>query len=58
LISGGKLFEAGVPTLLGDGDKCDWYGQYGVRQLNQNAADDKAVINLSKMKNLKFKPTE
>jgi PQQ-like domain len=54
LISGGKLFEAGVPTRLGDGDKCDWYGQYGVPQLNQNAADDKAVIILSKMKNLKF----
>ena len=58
LISGGKLFEAGVPTRLGDGDKCDWYGQYGVPQLNQNAADDKAVINLGKMENLKFNTAE
>jgi hypothetical protein len=54
VISDGKLFEAGVPTLLGHGEKCDWYGQYGVRQLNHNTADDKAVIHFSKMENLQF----
>jgi hypothetical protein len=54
VISNGKLFEAGVPTLIGEGEKCDWYGQYGVRQLNHNTADDKAVINFTKMENLQF----
>ena len=24
VISDGKLFEAGVPVLLGEGEKCDW----------------------------------
>jgi hypothetical protein len=58
VISNGKLFEAGVPTLLGEGEKCDWYGQYGVRQLNHNAADDKSVIHSVKMENLQFNPTK
>jgi hypothetical protein len=56
VISNGKLFEAGVPTLLGEGEKCDWYGQYGVRQVNHNAADNKSVTHFSKMKNLQFNP--
>ena len=54
VISNGKLFEAGIPTLLGEGEKCDWYGQYGVRQLNHNAADDKTVSRFKKMENLQF----
>jgi hypothetical protein len=58
VISNGKLFEAGIPTLLGQGEKCDWYGQYGVRQLNHNSADDKSVIKFSKMKNLQFNPVK
>jgi hypothetical protein len=58
VISDGKLFEAGIPTLLGEGEKCDWYGQYGVRQLNHNAANDRSVIHFSKMKNLQFNPTK
>jgi len=56
VISNGKLFEAGIVTYLGEGEKCDWYGQYGVRQLNHNAASDNAVINPGKMHNLEFKP--
>ncbi len=58
VISDGKLFEAGVPVLLGEGEKCDWYGQYGVQQLNHNAADDKAVIRFNKMRLLKFNSTK
>jgi hypothetical protein len=56
VISNGKLFEAGVPTLLGEGEKRDWYGQYGVRQLNHNAADNRSVTYFSKMENLQFNP--
>jgi hypothetical protein len=56
VISGGKLFEAGIPTLLGEGEKTEWYGQYGVRQLNHNAAPDNAVIVPGRMKNLEFIP--
>lgn len=56
VISNGKLFEAGVPTLLGEGEKRDWYGQYGVRQLNHNAADNRSVTHFSKMENLQFNP--
>jgi hypothetical protein len=54
VISNGKLFEAGIPTSLGEGEKSDWYGQYGVRQVNHNSAEDKAVIRPGKMKNLQF----
>jgi hypothetical protein len=56
VISNGKLFEAGIVTYLGEGEKSDWYGQYGVRQLNHNAASDNAVINPGKMRNLEFNP--
>jgi len=57
VISNGKLFEAGIPTSLGEGEKCDWYGQYGVRQVNHNSAGDKSVIRPGKMKNLQFDPS-
>jgi hypothetical protein len=58
VISDGKMFEAGIPTSLGEGEKSDWYGQYGVRQVNHNSAEDKAVIRPGKMKNLQFDPAE
>ena len=57
VISNGKLFEAGIPTFLGEGEKSDWYGQYGVRQVNHNSAEDKAVIRSGKMRNLQFDPS-
>ncbi len=58
VISNGKLFEAGIPTFLGEGEKSDWYGQYGVRQVNHNSAEDKSVIRSGKMRNLQFDTVE
>jgi hypothetical protein len=52
------MFYAGIPNSLGEGEKSDWYGQYGVRQVNHNSAEDKAVIRPGKMKNLQFDPAE
>jgi len=58
VISDGKFFEAGIPTHLGKGKTIDWYGQYGVRQVNHNAADDEAVTIPEKMNNLQFAAAE
>ncbi len=58
VITNGMLFEAGVPTLLGEGAITEWYGQYGVRQVNHNVADDEAVNLAGKMKNVEFKHAE
>lgn len=49
IITNGKLLEGGVVTILGEGEKTDWYGQYGVRQMNHFVADDRAVTKISKM---------
>lgn len=49
VITNGKLFEAGVVTVLGEGEKSDWYGQYGNGQLNHFAANDSSVTRIVEM---------
>lgn len=49
VITDGKLIEAGVVTVIGEGKKTDWHGQYGEMQLNHNAANDSAVMKTTGM---------
>ncbi|MGV8134542.1 MAG: hypothetical protein AB2L20_04955 [Mangrovibacterium sp.] len=49
VITNGKLFEAGVVTVVGEGKKDDWYGQYGDGQLNHFSANDSSVTRIVKM---------
>lgn len=49
VVTNGRLFEAGVVTIIGKGKKTDWTGQFSTGQTNTNSANDLAVQEITKM---------